>query len=262
MRCWKLFRRREHRQADPRRGSGLARRGRLARPACRPSLGSGNQRARSNASLTRGSSAGRVSIDASTARAASSWRPRTRSGALAGGGPPCNASAREGRGSGAGVAVLPVAGVGVEAVVREQLPAVIGHEMDCLQDVTEGDVAHEVREAEPREGQLGADVTVVDLRVHACRPLVVDRIHAVDVGAGAEAAAARLDSEEVAEDRDDEVGVEQTAVDAGCRARRSPADRRPGCRGSRSAGSPPRMRARGGRGRARGGGSRRCRRPP
>ena len=88
-------------------------------------------------------------------------------------------------------------------------------------------LADEVVEADAGERELGAQVAARRLGVHALRPLVVDRVHAVDVRPGAEAAAARLDAEQVAEHRDDEVRVQQPAARGAGRARRSPAARRP-----------------------------------
>jgi DNA-binding CsgD family transcriptional regulator len=67
--------------------------------------------------------------------------------------------------------------------------------VDGVDDVGEGRLADVVREAQPGERELRAQVTFGDLVMHALRPQVVDRMGAVDVRPRAEAAAARLDHE-------------------------------------------------------------------
>jgi hypothetical protein len=107
--------------------------------------------------------------------------------------------------------VTPQARVGIEAVEREQLPALVGEEVHGLDDVLEDLLADEVVEADAGEGELRAQATLHCLLLHSLRPVRVDPIETMEVRPGAEAAAARLDPEQVAENRDDEVGVEQPA---------------------------------------------------
>ena len=118
-------------------------------------------------------------------------------------------------------------GDGVEAVERQQLPALVREQVHRLDDVVEDRLADEVVEAHAREAERRAGAAEHGLRVHRRRPLRVDRIHAVDVRAGAEAAAARLDPEQVAEQRDDEVRVQHPARVADAeRHDREPLERR------------------------------------
>jgi hypothetical protein len=65
-------------------------------------------------------------------------------------------------------------------------------------------------EAHPDEREVRAGPAAPDVGVHLLGPRLVDRIHAVQVGAGAETAASGLDAELVAQRRGDEVGVEQS----------------------------------------------------
>ena len=75
----------------------------------------------------------------------------------------------------------------VKAVERQELPAFVRDQVHGREDVVEHGLAHEVVEADARERELRTEPAEPGLLIHARRPGVVDRIHAVDVRAGAEA---------------------------------------------------------------------------
>ena len=84
--------------------------------------------------------------------------------------------------------------------------------MDSVDDVLECILCGEVVETKARKSELGAEVTALALGLHPCRPVRLDAVDAMQVRAGAEAAAACLDPEQVAEERDDEVVVQQPSA--------------------------------------------------
>ena len=124
------------------------------------SLGSGNQRARSKSAVTGGASTG--------PRAARRLEEPTPGCARAARRAPPPARARSSTQRDA-VAVPPDPGAGIEPVVREQLPAVLGDEVHGVDDVAERLLADEVVEAEARERELGAQVPAQHLGVHQRR---------------------------------------------------------------------------------------------
>ena len=186
-----------------------------------PRSGAGTSGCASNSGDSAGSSGALDGGSASTARmirrASSSWRASALSGAVARAEPAPRPAASNDRswrlssGAGASVRVVPEARAGIEAVQRQELPAFVREQVDGLDDVVEDGLADEVVEADAGEREGGAQAALPGLRVHRRRPGVVDRMHAMDVRAGAEAAAARLDPEQVAQHRDDEVRVQQPA---------------------------------------------------
>ena len=107
--------------------------------------------------------------------------------------------------------VVPQARGGVEAVQRQQLPALTRDQVDRLDDVVEHRLADEVVEADAGEPEHRSRPPAHHLRVHRRRPGGVDRIDAMDVRAGAEAPAARLDPEQVAQQGDHKVRVQHPA---------------------------------------------------
>ena len=84
----------------------------------------------------------------------------------------------------------------------------LGKEVDRLDEILDERVAHEVLEGEADEAELDPQATAQHLRLVGGRRLEVEVDQAVDVGPGAEAAAARLNPEEVVEQRYHEVGME------------------------------------------------------
>ena len=92
--------------------------------------------------------------------------------------------------------------------LRQQPPAVRGDDLDRLEDVVEDRLADEVVEVDADPAGLDALAAARDLALELVRRLDVDAEQAVAVRAGARAAAARLDAEEVVEQRDDEVVVQ------------------------------------------------------
>src|SRR5262249_48989098 len=110
------------------------------------------------------------------------------------------------RGAGA---MVPQPAVGIESVQRQQLPGIASEQVDGVEDVCEHCLADEVVEREPGERQLRAHVSPAHLGVHPRRELIIDVVEPVEIWTGTETAAARLDSEQVAEHSDDEVRVQQ-----------------------------------------------------
>ncbi len=88
------------------------------------------------------------------------------------------------------------------------------HELDSLQHVGERRLADEVVEVHPHPAGLDAFAAGVDRRVEALAARQVDAQQPVPVGAGAGAAAPRLDAEEIVEQGHDEVVVQQPFVAA------------------------------------------------
>ncbi len=107
------------------------------------------------------------------------------------------------------------------------------HEVDRVEDELEHRLADEVVEVDPDPAGLDALAAAGDLALELVRGLEVDPEQAVAVRARARAAAARLDPEQVVEQRDDEVVVEVAARRGARRTTRSRAARPRGCRGSR-----------------------------
>ena len=87
----------------------------------------------------------------------------------------------------------------------------LGDEVDGVDEVAALGLADEVGEGEPEEAELEGRGAARDLPLDRGGGLGVDAGQAVDVRRRAEAAAARLDAEEVVEERDDEVRVEHRA---------------------------------------------------
>jgi len=112
------------------------------------------------------------------------------------------------------VAVPPPARRHVEAVLRHELPAVVGDEGHGLHDVAEDLLGHEVVEVHPHPAGLDALAAVGDLALELVAALEVDAEQPVAVGAGARAAAAALDPEQVVEHGHDEVVVQVAAARA------------------------------------------------
>ena len=104
--------------------------------------------------------------------------------------------------------VLPQPRRRLEDVVAEQAPPVTSHEPDRLDDVVGDDVGDEVVEVDAYPAGLDALAAAPDLALELVGALEVDAEQVVAVGAGARAAAAGLDAEEVVEDGDDEVVVQ------------------------------------------------------
>jgi hypothetical protein len=96
----------------------------------------------------------------------------------------------------------------VEAVVAEHPPAVPGDEPDGLDDVGARRVADEVVEVDPHPAGLDALAAAGDLGLELVGAVEVDAEQPVPVGTGARAAAARLDPEQVVEQRHHEVVVQ------------------------------------------------------
>src|SRR5690348_3540258 len=82
----------------------------------------------------------------------------------------------------------------------------------CLKKKIGDDVGDEVVEVDADPARLDALAPAGDLARELVRALEVDAEQVVAVGAGARAASAGLDAEEVVEDRDDEVVVQVATV--------------------------------------------------
>src|SRR3954447_3105214 len=102
-------------------------------------------------------------------------------------------------------AVMPQPGDYVEAVVRQELRAVTRDETYCIDDVIGDPLVEEVREVDPHPSRLDALTAEPDLALARGRALEVDPNQPMAVRPRAGAAAARLDAEQVVEQRDDEV---------------------------------------------------------
>ena len=134
--------------------------------------------------------------------------------------------------------VAPEAGARVEAVVGQQPVAVGGEQVDGVDEVVGDGVGDEVVEVDPGPAGLDALAAVADLVAAGVRARRVDGQQPVPVRAGAGAAAAGLDAEQVVEQRDDEVVVQVAVRRAGCGRRRWTAGAPAGCRGPRCPGWP------------------------
>ena len=107
-------------------------------------------------------------------------------------------------------AVLPEAGHRVEPVLRRELVPWSAISATAL-NVLEDRLAHEVVEVDPHPAGLDALAAAGDLALELVGPLEVDAEQPVAVRAGAGAAAATLDAEQVVEDRHHEVVVQVAA---------------------------------------------------
>ena len=100
--------------------------------------------------------------------------------------------------------------LGVEPVVRQELPAAFGHEVHRLDDVVEHALVDEVVEVHAHPARLDPLAAARSpARTGASAP--IDAQQAVPVGSGAGAAAAGLDAEQVVEQGDHEVVVQVAA---------------------------------------------------
>ena len=104
--------------------------------------------------------------------------------------------------------VPPQAGARVEPVGRQQPVAVGGDQLDRGGDVASGGRGDEVVEVDPGPAGLDPVAAVPDLLAEGVRAGRADGQQPVPVRAGAGAAAAGLDAEQVIQQRDDEVVVQ------------------------------------------------------
>ena len=104
----------------------------------------------------------------------------------------------------------PVAGS--KSILGKQFPAVLGEEVDGVDEVLGDGVGDEVVEAHPGPARLDSFASLGDLVLELVRPLDIDAEEAVAVRAGARATSARLDAEEVAQRCNDKVVMEVLAV--------------------------------------------------
>src|SRR3954464_9247775 len=102
----------------------------------------------------------------------------------------------------------PQTGCLLELVLGQQLPAIRRDDLDGLQQVVEDRFADEVVEVDPNPAGLDALAPACDLTFELVRGVQIDSQQPVPVGTGAGAAAARLDPEEIVEQRDDVVVVQ------------------------------------------------------
>src|SRR3569623_3568866 len=104
--------------------------------------------------------------------------------------------------------MAPLTGIEIEAVVRQQAPAVVRDQVDRVDDELELRLAEEVVEVDAHPARLDALAAADDLALEFLAGLDVDAEQAMPVRTGAATAAARLDAEQVVEQRDDEVVVQ------------------------------------------------------
>ena len=110
------------------------------------------------------------------------------------------------------VLVLPQTRSGVEPVVGQQTVAELGCEMHSGDEVVKDRLGDEVVEVDPGPARLDTFAALTDLALEFVRPVHVDAEQPVTVGTCAGAAAARLDTEKVVQDRNDEVVVKVSTV--------------------------------------------------
>ena len=103
------------------------------------------------------------------------------------------------------IRVPPAAGVGVEPVVGQQFPAVVGDPADGIEDEGEDLLGQEIVEVDPHPARLDAFAAVQDGLLEPLGQRAVDAQQPVTVRAGAGTAAAGLDAEQVVQQGDDEV---------------------------------------------------------
>ena len=171
---------------------GLRYRDRAASASC----GSGNHRSRSKSSETSGAgaaSAGGWASTSATIRPASSRCSASRDSSAERRSRPGRApSPYEKPGERQGwapraFAVVPEARPRVEAVEGQELPGVVGEEIDRVDEVLEDGLTGEVVEGEPHEGELDPGVAAHDLGLVGGRRVRVEVEQPVDVRRGAEA---------------------------------------------------------------------------
>ena len=100
----------------------------------------------------------------------------------------------------------------VEAVLRQEAPALARHQVDRVEDEGEDRLADEVVEVDPHPAGLDPLAAAGDLALELVRALEVDAQQPVAVRPGAGAAAAGLDAEQVVEQGDHVVVVEVAAA--------------------------------------------------
>ena len=108
--------------------------------------------------------------------------------------------------------VPPQPGRRLEPVPRQEPPALARDERDGSHEEVEHGLADEVVEVDPDPAGLDALAAARDLALERVRGLDVDAEQPMAVRPGTRTAAARLDPEQVVEQRDDEVVVEVAAV--------------------------------------------------
>ena len=121
-------------------------------------------------------------------------------------------SSSDSGGSGEPAACAPQARGRLEPVPRHEPPSLARHERDRPHEEVEHRLADEVVEVHAHPAGLDALAPARDLALELVRALDVDAEQSMAVRARARAAAARLDTEQVVEQRDDEVVVEIAAV--------------------------------------------------
>ena len=121
------------------------------------------------------------------------------------------------------ITVVPQPGRGIEPVPRQQLPALIRHEIHRIQDEGEHRLGQEIREVHADPAGLDALAPEGDLLLELARRGDVDAEQAMSVWTGARAAPARLDPEEIVQERHHEVVMQ---IAAPCRTTNDTIDSR------------------------------------
>src|SRR5215475_107568 len=105
----------------------------------------------------------------------------------------------------------PEPGQRVEAVVRQELPAVLRHEVHRSNDVAKDLLGDEVVEAHPDPAGLDPLTAMRDFALELVRTVKIDPQQPVAIRPGARAPATGLNSEQIVENGDHKVVVEIAA---------------------------------------------------